>query len=87
MKSKEIERKIKKILAYKLDISVEKINLTSSLSDDLGLDSFGKVELSFALEEDFGINIIKNAENIPRIITLKDLIDFLKQKLMVTSRK
>jgi acyl carrier protein len=81
MKFGEIERKVKHILADKLDIPIEKIKRLSLLNDELGLDSFGKVEITFALEETFNVSLLKPTGRRPNITTLKDLVGFLKLKI------
>lgn len=81
LKVKEIERKVKLILADNLAIPIEEIKPASSLSDELGVDSFGMLELGFTLEKTFGISIIKHTNTLPQIVTVKDLVDFLKLKI------
>lgn len=56
----EIERVVIAILAKQLLLSPEEIAPDAKV-DDLGLDSLGKVEAIFALEERFGISIPFNA--------------------------
>lgn len=57
MDKKSIEQKVKEILADRLDIDIEKIKLDSNLVDDLGMDSFTAVELTFEVREKFGVEI------------------------------
>jgi len=45
MDKKEIERKVKDVLADKLNVDIKKINLTSDVVNDLGMDSFMAIEL------------------------------------------
>ncbi len=52
-----IEQIIKEILVQQLNIAIDRITLESRLMEDLGLDSFGSVELAFALEEKFELKI------------------------------
>lgn len=56
----EIERVVIAILAKQLLLSPEEIAPDAKV-DDLGLDSLGKVEAIFVLEEHFGISIPFNA--------------------------
>jgi acyl carrier protein len=56
----EIERVVIAILAKQLLLPPEEIAPDARV-DDLGLDSLGKVEAIFALEERFGITIPFNA--------------------------
>lgn len=75
MKKEEIEKQIKEILAKRLNISLEKISLESNLIEDLGMDSFGAVELIFEIKDKFGIEIPDDAfKNIRQV---KDIISYL----------
>lgn len=71
--------RIKKIIADHLDIEESKIVLESSLSDDLGADSFDTVELIMALEEQFEIEI--SDEEAQEILTIKNAVDFVDRKI------
>lgn len=79
MKQVEIEKKVKEVLADKLDISVEKIKAASSLKDDLGIDSFGAIELIFAIEEKFGIDIPD--EDMVNVKLVQDIIDYVVRQI------
>jgi len=57
MTNQQIEGKIKEILAKKLGIGEETIASDSRLAEDLGVDSFGAIELMFEIEEAFGLKI------------------------------
>ena len=61
----EIEAEVIAILATQLLISPSDIAPDAGI-DDLGLDSLGKVEAIFALEERFGISIPFNANDRDR---------------------
>ena len=51
----EVEATVKEVLAKQLTMEAGKINLDSRLVEDLGIDSFGSVEVAFELEEKFDI--------------------------------
>jgi acyl carrier protein len=78
----EIEKKIKEILADTLRINIEKITQDVSLRDDLGMDSFGAVEVIFAIEDAFDINVPQ--EEVANINTFKDMVDAV---IKLTSEK
>ena len=48
------------IIENEIEISVENINKSSSLTDDLGLDSFNLAQLTVEIESEFGIDIFEN---------------------------
>lgn len=60
MQRAEIEQAVIAILAKQLLLSPEEIAADARV-DDLGLDSLGKVEAIFALEERFDIHVPFNA--------------------------
>ena len=75
MDRKKIERKVKEILADRLDIPIEKIKLNSKLVDDLGMDSFGAVEVMFAIKDMFSFNI--SDEDFRKVETVKDIVEYI----------
>ena len=60
MERAEIERAVIAILATQLLLPPEEV-AADAVVDDLGLDSLGKVEAIFALEERFDIHVPFNA--------------------------
>ena len=74
MKEKVIEI-IKNILSENdLEMSVEEINDTTKLTDDLGLDSFNLAQLTVEIESEFGVDIFENGV----ISTVGDIFKQLK---------
>jgi len=71
----EIEATVKEILAKQLTMEVGKIGLDSRLVEDLGLDSFGSVEVAFELEEKFDIKIPDAA--LYEAKTVKNIVDYI----------
>ena len=76
MTTQQIEDKVKGVLSKKFDIPLEKIELQTRLAEDLGVDSFGAVELMFELEEAFGLKI-PDAE-IEHVRSVNDIVAYLK---------
>ena len=71
----EIETMVKEVLAKQLTMDVGKINLESRLVEDLGIDSFGSVEVAFELEEKFSIKIPDAA--LYEAKTVKNIVDYI----------
>ncbi|HIH2762991.1 MAG TPA: acyl carrier protein [Candidatus Azoamicus sp.] len=71
--------RIKKLIVEHTEIDENKITLQSSFSDDLGADSLDIVEIIMALEEQFEIEITDEEAN--NLITIKDAVDFVNNKL------
>jgi acyl carrier protein len=73
-----LEEKVIKLVMEQLDVTREQCVLEASFIDDLGADSLDIVELLMEMEEAFGVEIAD--EELEKINTIKDVIDFLKQK-------
>lgn len=71
--------RIKKLIVEHTEIDENKITLQSSFSDDLGADSLDIVEIIMALEEQFEIEVTDEEAN--NLITIKDAVDFVNNKL------
>jgi acyl carrier protein len=74
MTSEQIEARVRETLAKKFGVPVEKINSESPLVD-LGVDSFGAIELMFELEEAFGLQIADS--EIEHISKVGDIVAYL----------
>jgi acyl carrier protein len=74
MTSEQIEAKVRETLAKKFGVPGEKINSESHLAD-LGVDSFGAIELMFELEEAFGLQIADS--EIEHIRKVGDIVAYL----------
>jgi acyl carrier protein len=85
MPNSEIERKVKEILARKLDRKVEDIRGDSRLAEDLGVDSFGTVELMFEIEEAFSLQIPDS--DIEPVRTVDDIVAYLQGWLAQHAKK
>ena len=75
MTPQEIEQKVIEIAANKFSADASKITGDTRLADDLGVDSFGAVELLFELEEKFGLKIPDS--DISQIRTVNDIVAYL----------
>jgi len=72
---KNVEERVKDIVAEQLGIEKEKITSEASFVDDLGADSLDTVELVMALEEEFGTEIPD--EDAEKITTIQQAIDYI----------
>lgn len=81
MEEKDIENKIFEVLADVLNIDYKKITLNSHLVEDLGMDSFKAIELVFALEDIFKIDIPESDLNNVKIVS--DILKYIKSKLQI----
>jgi acyl carrier protein len=77
-----LEEKVIKLVMEQLDVTREECVLEASFIDDLGADSLDLVELIMEMEEVFGIEIAD--DELEKIRTIKDVIDFIKSKGVTT---
>lgn len=74
----KIEDAVKEVLAKHTHIDPAKIAPDMLLVEELGLDSFGAVEIIFDLEEKFDVKIPD--ESVYQAKTVKDIVDFLVEQ-------
>ena len=68
--------RIKEVMINTLHCDEEKIAPEAKLSDDLNIDSLDAVELTMALEEEFGIKIPDTElENLKTVQNLADCVN------------
>lgn len=70
--------KMKPIIAEQLNVNEAEIKPETKFKDDLGVDSLDLFEMVMALEEEFGIEI--PSEDLEKIVTVNDIIGYLKEK-------
>jgi acyl carrier protein len=73
-----IEDRVKDIIVDQLGVDPDEVKTESHFIDDLGADSLDTVELVMAFEEEFNIEI--KDEDAEKIQTVKDVIQYLKDK-------
>jgi len=76
---REIETKVRQILAKQLELKIEEVMKHLSLRDDLGMDSFGAVEFIFELKEEFGMEIPER--DVIQLKTVEDVVKYLISRL------
>lgn len=76
--TEDIAKKVKEIIADKLDVEIAKVTDEARFVEDFGADSLDTVDLVMALEEAFDIEISdKEGQEIQAV---KDAVNFIKQK-------
>jgi acyl carrier protein len=61
-----------------MNIDIKKISRASHLANDLGMDSFGAIEVMFEIEERFGIEV--DEKELTNIKTVGDMVNYIKGK-------
>ena len=68
------------LISEQFGVEADTITMDTTFEDDLGADSLDIVELSMALEEEFGVSEMSE-EEIAGIATVGDLVNLLQNKL------
>ena len=75
--------RVQELVADKLAVEVEEVELNSSFTEDLNADSLDLVELIMAFEEEFstdGSPLEISDEQAEGITTVQEALDFLKEQ-------
>lgn len=72
--------KLCKLIADQFGVEPDSVKADTAFVDDLGADSVDLVDLSMALEEEFGIEEL-GEEEASSISTVGDLVRFLQNKI------
>lgn len=75
-----IFEKLCDLISEQFGVEADTITMETTFTDDLGADSLDIVELSMALEEEFGVSEMSE-EYIAGIATVGDLVNYLQNKL------
>ena len=74
-----IFEKLAALLSEQVGVAVDSITMDTSF-EDLGADSLDIVEMTMAVEEEFGLEDM-DEEDLSGISTVADLVRYLKSKL------
>ena len=80
MSIEEVFQTMQELVAEQFAKEPEEVTMSTSFEDDLGADSLDIVELSMALEEEFGVSEMGDDE-ISSNTTVSDLVHYLQNKL------
>ena len=75
-----IFEKLCALIAEQFNVDADTITMETSFDDDLNADSVDIVDLSMAMEEEFGIDEL-GEEEAASITTVGDLVRFLQNKV------
>ncbi len=68
--------KVKEILVDEIGCEEEDVVLEASVIDDLGADSLAVMQITMALEDEYGVDVPEDV--IPTLKTVKDIVDFVE---------
>ena len=75
-----IFEKLVALIAEQFNVDEDSITMDTSFVDDLNADSVDLMDLSVALEEEFGIEEMGD-EDVSSIVTVGDVVHFLQGRL------
>ena len=75
-----IFEKLAALIAEQFNVDEDSITMDTSFVDDLNADSVDLMDLSVALEEEFGIEELGD-EDVSSIVTVGDVVHFLQSRL------
>lgn len=79
MSTKNLEVKIKSIVAQALLVEESVIQIEKNLVEDLGMDSFDKLMLCQGLEDEFSFDV--NDDELSQLKTVGDVVNFIENQL------
>lgn len=75
-----IFEKLVALIAEQFNVDEDSITMETSFVDDLNADSVDLMDLSVALEEEFGIEELAD-EDVSSITTVADVVHFLQSRM------
>ena len=72
--------KLCKLIAEQFGVDPDSVTADSAFVDDLGADSVDLMDLSMALEEEFGMEEM-DSDDIESIVTMGDLYKYMQEHL------
>jgi acyl carrier protein len=73
-----IFEKIRELISLQFGIDADSVTLDTAFVDDLNADSLDVVELTMAMEEEFGIPEVPE-DDLKNILTVGDLVDYVSR--------
>lgn len=75
----DIFKRVKEIIVDQLGVDESVVTPDATFMEDIGADSLDMVELTMALEDEFGISI--SDEDAQKIKTVKDAVEYIENEL------
>ena len=72
-----VEDRIRKIIAEQLSVKEDEVTADASFVEDLGADSLDAIEITMAIESEFGITI--EDEDAEKITTLSEVVKYVNE--------
>lgn len=79
MNQEQIFQKVQTCVSTTLKVPIAQVQPSARLVEDLNVDSLFITQLALELEEEFDIPVDEN--DLPNLITVQSVVDFVTQKL------
>jgi len=73
-----VYEKLQQLIAEQFTMSLEMVTRDTAFVDDFGADSLDVVELTMALEEEFGLPEVSD-DDLRTLVTVGDLVDYVSR--------
>ena len=73
-----VYEKLRQLIAEQFTMSLEMVTRETAFVDDLGADSLDVVELTMALEEEFGLPEVSD-DDLRTLVTVGDLVNYVSR--------
>ena len=80
MNTQDVLAKMQELIGEQFAVDAEEITMETSFEEDLGADSVDLVELVMAMEEEFDIGEVAEAE-VSELKTVGDCVNYLVNKM------
>lgn len=74
-----LEDKVRELICEQLSASPDEVTMDASFVNDLNADSLDMVELTMAIEEEFGFEV--SEEQAEQLQTVSDAVTFIEQRI------
>ena len=74
-----LEDKVRELICEQLSASPDEVTMDASFVNDLNADSLDMVELTMAIEEEFGFEV--SEEQAEQLQTVSDAVAFIEQRV------
>jgi acyl carrier protein len=81
-----VQQRVIKVVCEVTNLKEQDIELTTSLSNDLKMDSLQRMTLFIALEDEFQDDSMP-PEEVAGLVTIQDIVGFIDKKLKQSPRK
>ena len=72
----DIKKKVIETVTKQLNVAEGKVEMDSKFVEDLGADSLDVVELTMAIEDEFGVTI--SDQDAEKLVTVGDVVKFIE---------